>query len=87
MRVVKKEKKLVEVTVSNEYFCDKCNEKIGNYGFDAFDFELTHRTGTSYPECGSGIDQEVHLCQDCAKGLFELLEDNGYRINEEKWDR
>ena len=81
-----KEKKIVEVTVLTMYVCDKCDEDVGNYGFEVSEFELTHKTGTSYPECGSGEYQEVHLCKSCAEGLFDLLKENGYRINEAKWD-
>lgn len=88
MEVVKKEKqmKLVEVTVDSYTLCDKCNEKIKKDSYDAFECEFIHKTGSSYPEGGSGEKQEMQLCQKCAVALVDLLKANGYRVNDSEWD-
>lgn len=89
MRILKKEKKMQEIDVTLEDYnlCDKCNEKIGLEDiYDAFDFCLYHKTGTSYPEGGSGQKQEVELCKKCSVELMALLKTNGYRITDSEWN-
>ena len=89
MRVVKKEKRMKEVEVILEDFnlCDKCNCKIEKEdSYDSFECEFTHKTGSSYPEGGSGEKQEMELCQKCAVECVELLRANGYRITDSEWD-
>lgn len=86
MEVIKKEKQFKEVIVEAYDLCDKCNQKITKGNFDAFDFELVLKTGSAYPEGGSGETDEVHLCSECAPELFGLLKKKGYRVNHSKWD-
>lgn len=86
MEVIKKEKRMMEVTVVNYFLCDKCSVKITKDHFDAFEFELVLKTGSAYPEGGSGETSEIHLCKVCAPELFTLLEENGYAVNHSKWD-
>gem|GEM_PF-4012010 len=89
MQVIRKEKQMkeVEVTIENFNLCDKCNEKIETeYNYDAFECEFIHKTGSSYPEGGSGEKQEMELCQKCAVALVALLRQNGYRVNDSEWD-
>ncbi len=88
MQVLVKEKqtKEVEVVIENHYLCDKCNKKIRNQMYDAFDFELSYKTGESYPEGGMGKVQELDLCDVCAKEFIVLLKTNGYRVNTKEWD-
>lgn len=89
MYVKKTEKQIKEVEVTTESYnlCDKCNCKIEKEGsFDAFECEFTHKTGSSYPEGGSGEKQEMELCQKCAVELVELLRLNGYRVTDSEWD-
>lgn len=89
MKIVKKEKQIkeVEVTIESYTLCDKCNEKIEmKDGYDSFKCEFIHTTGNSYPEVGSGENQEMELCQKCAVKLVVLLRENGYRITDSEWD-
>ena len=88
MYVKKTEKQIKEVDVVTESYslCDKCNEKIRTGSYDAFEFELEYKTGSSYPEGGSGEKKEMELCDKCADDCIRLLKDNGYRINESQWD-
>ena len=89
MEVVKKEKQMkeVDVTIESYTLCDKCNEKIKKEdSYDAFECEFIHKTGSSYPEGGSGEKQEMELCQKCAVELVALLRTNGYRVTDSKWD-
>lgn len=88
MNVKKTEKQIkeVEVIVENYNLCDKCNVRIGSGIYDAFNFELEHKTGSRYPEGGSGDVEKVELCHKCADDCMQLLKDNGYRINKSEWD-
>ena len=88
MEVTKKQiqVKEVEVIIESYHLCDKCNQKIITGDYDAFECYLSHKTGDSYPEGGSGELQEMELCKNCAVDLFSLLLDNGYRVTESEWD-
>jgi hypothetical protein len=88
MQVLKKKVCMqeVEVIVENYHLCDKCNKKITKQNYDAFECDFTHKTGDSYPDGGSGDLQEMELCQQCAVELVELLKQNGYRVNDSKWE-
>ena len=84
MEVIKKERQIkeVEVTVESYTLCDKCGEKIETGKYESFECEFTHKTGSCYPD-GCNIEiQEMQLCQKCAVECVELLQKNGYRINE-----
>jgi hypothetical protein len=88
MYVEKKEKQVkeVDVVIDSYHICDKCNKKIITESHDAFEFDLEYRTGTDYPESGSGDKKAMDLCDECADDCIQLLRDNGYRINESEWD-
>lgn len=88
MQVIKTERRVQEVKVVVESYslCDKCNEKIKTDNYDAFECEFTHKTGSSYPDGGSGSIQEMELCQKCAVEFVELLRQNGYRVTDSEWD-
>ena len=88
MYVKKTEKQIKEVEVTTESYslCDKCNEKILTGSYDAFEFELKYKTGSSYPEGGNGDKAEMELCDKCADDCIQILKDNGYRINESEWE-
>jgi hypothetical protein len=89
MRVIKKEKRMMEVDVTIDHYtlCDKCNEKIKKEdSYDDFKCEFVRQTGSSYPEGGSLEKQEMQMCQKCAVELVSLLRANGYRINESECD-
>ena len=88
MEVKKTEKQIKEVDVVTEHYhlCDKCNEIITCGSYNAFKFEFRHRTGDSYPEGGSGEEDSLDLCQDCAESFIQMLKDNGYRVTTKEWD-
>ena len=90
MRVLETVKKRVlrEVTVKDETFCDKCgvDVKKGVDTYDAYECEVRIKTGNNYPEGGTGEECTVDLCKKCSNGFLQLLEDNGYKVNEKDWD-
>ena len=89
MIVIKKEKVVKEVEVITESYtlCDKCNNKIKlQDSYDSFECEFIHKTGSAYPEGGSGEKQEMEICQKCAAELVTLLRENGYRVADSNWD-
>jgi len=69
----------------NNLICDKCKTVISKSGFEDYDFELSQMKGQWFPECSFGIKREIHLCQNCSDGLINLLEDEGYNINESEY--
>jgi len=85
MKTIRKEKQ--EVEYYDKTYCDKCGEEIKNtFKGDAFSCELNYRTGTSYPEGGSGEEWVMELCPKCAIELISLLTAKGYRIIHQEWD-
>jgi len=64
-------------------YCDLCGTEIKLDNWDAFEFIL--REGHAYPESGSGTEQTVDLCPNCARKLFKYLREMGIRINEREW--
>ena len=88
MEIKKSHKVMKEVEVIDERYtqCDKCGDRIKIGGYDAFCCELEHKTGSSYPEGGSGDIDTLDLCQDCAKDLIKLLKENEYNVQSKEWD-
>ena len=88
MQIIKKERQIkeVDVTIDSYTLCDKCNEKIKTDNCDAFECKFIHKTGSNYPEGGSGEKQEMELCQKCAVELVALMRENGYRVSDSEWD-
>jgi hypothetical protein len=88
MKVLKKEKRMMEVdvTIENYFLCDKCNQKIEHENYNAFECNFIHKTGSNYPSGGSGEKKEMDLCEECAVELVTLLRTNGYRVNDSEWD-
>lgn len=80
-----KERTVVKKT-HDKTFCDKCNAEINIDQYDAFECDITLKTGSQYPEGGSGDRAEIDLCPHCSESLFKSLEADGYRINIEEWD-
>jgi hypothetical protein len=85
------EKQLKEVEVVKELYtqCDKCGKKVFDStsgGYDAFDFDLVIKTGSAYPEGGSGEKVKLDLCKNCIDDFMSLLESNGYKLNKSEWD-
>lgn len=86
MHIQKKEQRVMEVIVQDYYKCDKCAMIIKVPMYDAFECTIEMRTGTAYPEGGTGETTEIHLCPECAPKLFTFLKEAGYAINRTEWD-
>ena len=72
MQVIRNEKQMkeVEVTIENYNLCDKCNEKIETEdSYDAFECEFIHKTGSSYPEGGSGENKKWNCVKNVQLNL------------------
>lgn len=68
--------------------CDMCGAEIKGrtYG-DAEEIEVKHRTGTSYPEGGSGEETSVDLCGKCFdERLIPWLRAQGAEPLMREWD-
>jgi hypothetical protein len=86
VKKIEKQVKEVDVVVENYTLCDKCNERIYQELHDAFDFELSLKTGSAFSDSGYGERQEIDLCRKCANELISNLKSDGYRVNESEWD-
>lgn len=89
MRVIKKETQIkeVEVVIEDYNTCDCCNKVIEHDAFDAFECSFTYRTGSRFPEGGSGEQWEMELCKKCAADLTEILVSLKYRVTHSEWDQ
>lgn len=86
IKETKKVIKEVEEIVHNYEQCDKSKQKIKVSTFDAFECRLDINVGNRYPEGGNYVNTSMDLCQNCSQELIELLQINGYRLNEEDND-
>lgn len=84
MKIKETQTKPVEVIIKT--LCDKCNKEIKSTIYNAFESTFHLRQGQSYSDGGSGVDQEMDLCESCSEDLFAKLEKEGYRINKSEWD-
>jgi len=76
--------------------CDLCGteSKYADWGAGRYEVEETEikvivscRTGTEYPECGSGTEYEIDLCPKCFKDrLVPWLQSQGAYIKETEWE-
>lgn len=81
MEVIKKVKKWEEYDRVDKVVCDKCNLDIEEEGFEVYEFELSRRSGTAYPDCVDHETESIDLCQKCSAELFQKLRAEGYRVN------
>jgi len=80
------EERLMPVVVSSKTICDKCGKEIlPARRFDAYNFTFEVKTGTAYPEGGSGEKVEMDLCEGCAVTLVDILTSQGYRLTKNEW--
>lgn len=86
MRILEKKKEYKEVIAEKEKkICDKCRieiEKPNDFPYEIKDFQLSYEIGYLYSRDRDTNIFHVELCEDCVKFLFELLKNNGIRINE-----
>lgn len=67
--------------------CDLCGAKIKAGNYSAEEVEVRHRTGSSYPECGSGEEVRVDMCGDCFDTkLVPWLRTQGADPKPEDWE-
>lgn len=87
-----KHKKIVRVPattreVTEKTTCDLCQREIRKDQYDATETHVSLRTGTSYPEGGSGIEVEFDICVDCFKGrLIPWMQVQGAPVEEREWE-
>jgi len=87
-----KERKTWEAFVVVRVTCDICgyDGKDGDWKENTYDVRETQvslRTGTSYPDGGSGVEYEVDLCPKCfAERLIPWLESQGAAVRKTEWD-
>jgi len=86
VKKVEKQKKEIDVIIEDYYCCDKCNKKIVEELYNAFNFDFEYNIGATYPEGGSGDKYTLNLCKECAEEFIIFLKANNYRINESEWD-
>lgn len=67
--------------------CDLCGQQIKPKIGNADEVEVKHRTGSAYPEGGSGEETSVDLCGDCFDGrLVPWLESQGAKPTTREWE-
>lgn len=83
------EKEVVHIQRTiKDILCDKCGKPVERIGiYDHRELHVCFRTGSSYPEGGSGTQWEVEdLCDKCVGDLRQLLEANGFKVADSEWD-
>lgn len=74
--------------VVDKITCDICGVEIKarEWG-DAEEIEVKHRTGTAYPDGGSGEETTVDLCAKCFdEKLIPWLRAQGAQPTTKEWD-
>ena len=67
--------------------CDLCGIEITVDNYSAEDVTIRHRTGSRYPEGGSGEEVSVDMCGDCFDTkLVPWLRTQGANPKPEDWD-
>lgn len=68
--------------------CDLCGAKIDTRdNYEVNEVEVHHKTGSSYPEGGSGEDVSVDMCGKCFdEKLVPWLRSQGVEPRTEEWD-
>lgn len=68
----------VKVVTGVEWFCDKCGEKIT--------IDQRHGYECTIEMLMDDHRKRVDLCPDCAESAFQLLVENGFKVNIEEND-
>ena len=71
-----------EIIKERWFECDGCLERIPpcDYG-ELLDSNLRIQIGSSYPECGSWEEVNMHFCKECSLKLVKDLSELGYRVS------
>lgn len=85
MKILKKTTREVTTNELQHTICDKCGEKVAEFGEwgNTFNFKFKIKEGSFYPEGGMGEKTEMDLCYECASGLVTLLNTLGYETRKE----
>lgn len=82
MRVVKTEKREIEMPVTVETFCDKCDKSI--YPDNNFEFEFLLKTSSYYQNIDE-VQHRLDICPTCAEDLIHLLKENNYSVQTKEY--
>ena len=76
-------------TVVSRVTCDLCGKRVETQDrYEIDEVTISHKTGSSYPEGGSGEIASVDMCSDCFnEKLVPWLKTQGAAIQTEDWDR
>lgn len=67
--------------------CDLCGAKLGESRYDIDEVIVRHKTGSNYPEGGSGEETSVDMCGRCFdEKLLPFLRSQGADPRTEEWD-
>ncbi|MFH1116876.1 MAG: hypothetical protein V1792_23415 [Pseudomonadota bacterium] len=67
--------------------CDICGAKISHGCYEVDEVEVRHKTGSSYPEGGSGTEVTVDMCGKCFDEKLVLwLRSIGAAPRVEEWE-
>ena len=67
--------------------CDLCGAKIEDRPFEVNEVEVRHKTGSNYPEGGSGDEVSVDMCGKCFdQKLVPWLRSQGVEPSTREWD-
>ena len=74
--------------VNDKVICDVCMKEIDqNIGYDVDEVNVSHRTGSQYPEGGSGETISVDICGKCFDERLVLwLKSQGANPVTKDWD-
>jgi hypothetical protein len=88
MRTSEKTTIMHEIEIHVKYWCDWCGKEIVDPGgYEVDEFQLYWRTGENYGTDGSwGVTKKVDLCNACRDRLFNFLEENKCKVQNNKWD-
>ena len=67
--------------------CDICGDRILENMYEVNEVEVRHKTGSSFPEGGSGDEVEFDLCGKCfTEKLIPWLSTQGAEPRRTEWD-
>lgn len=74
-----------EVTTS--VTCDLCGVEIKEENYEIDSVKLAYKSGSNYPEGGSGTEISVDMCGACFEGkLVPWLRSQGVEPRTEEWE-
>jgi len=67
--------------------CDICGDRIREGTYEVSEIEVRHKTGTNYPEGGSGEETEFDICGKCFdEKLVPWLSSQNAEPRKTEWD-